>query len=97
MPTTTPKIGLQKPIPNVDTNWGVTVNTSLDILDEAILAPNLLGSGTITIFDDGSGSITVSGASTTNLANLPTASGSLSAGDIWVDVADNYALRITPA
>ena len=30
------------------------------------------------------------------LSNLPTASGELASGDVWVDQADNYALRLTP-
>ncbi|KKM68930.1 hypothetical protein LCGC14_1456020, partial [marine sediment metagenome] len=30
------------------------------------------------------------------LANLPTSSGSLLPGQVWVDIADNHALRVTP-
>ncbi len=41
------------------------------------------------------GDATLSGT-TVLMENLPTASGSLTAGALWVDVADNYALRITP-
>ena len=33
---------------------------------------------------------------TVNIKNLPTASGSLNQGDLWLDVGDNYALRVTP-
>ena len=42
-----------------------------------------------------SGGLTINGT-TINLPNLPTTSGALLSGDLWVDVADNYALRITP-
>ena len=50
---------------------------------------HVVGSG---IFD---GDLEVTGP-TINLANLPTASAGLSSGDLWLDVSDTYALRVTP-
>ncbi len=64
MATLTPKIGLKKPVPDAEADWGFRQNESFDILDDSILASNLLGSGTITILNDGSGNITISGSST---------------------------------
>jgi len=62
MVDTTPKIALKKPEPNVDTNWGVTLNQSLDILDDAVLTANTTGKGTVTVTDDGSGNVVISGS-----------------------------------
>ncbi len=56
MAETTPKIGLHP-------RFRASLRADdFDILDDAILAANLLGSGTITIFNDGQGNITISGS-----------------------------------
>ena len=62
MGTLTPKIGLDKPTPNVSTDWAFTLNSDLDILDDTLLVANLSGAGTVTVSGDGSGNVTVSGA-----------------------------------
>ena len=50
---------------------------------------HVVGSGIL------SGDLTVQGT-TINLANLPTSSGALNSGDLWIDLGDNFALRVTP-
>lgn len=62
MATTTPKISLKKPTVNVETDWGSRLNETIDILDDAVLAANATGAGTVTVTDDGSGNLTVSGS-----------------------------------
>ena len=47
---------------------------------------------TIDILDD---AVTLVGG-VVNLSGLPTASGGLASGDLWVDEGDNFALRVTP-
>jgi hypothetical protein len=64
MATLTPKIGLKKPIVDSETDWGSRLNESLDILDDAVLAANTTGKGTVTVTDDGSGNVTISGTDT---------------------------------
>jgi hypothetical protein len=61
MATTTPKIGLKKPVVNVETDWGSRINETIDILDDAILAANTTGAGTVTVTDDGAGNVLISG------------------------------------
>jgi hypothetical protein len=60
--TQTPKIGLNKPVPNVETNWAFRLNESLDILDDTMLTANVSGTGTVIITDDGSGGVLISGS-----------------------------------
>lgn len=43
----------------------------------------------------GVGDITISGT-TVNMSNLPTSSGALNSGDLWVDTANDYTLKVTP-
>ncbi len=50
---------------------------------------DVVGSGTYT------GDLTINGT-TVNLPNLPTASGALSPGDLWVDVSADHTLKVTP-
>ena len=61
MATPTPKIGLKKPEPDVEPDWGFRLNESLDTLDDAVLTANTTGAGTVTVTDDGSGNVTISG------------------------------------
>ncbi len=61
MATQTPKINLQKPIPNVETDWAFRLNETIDTLDDAMLTANVSGVGSITVTDDGSGNVTISG------------------------------------
>ena len=61
MATQTPKINLQKPVPNVEVDWAFRLNESLDTLDDAMLTANVSGVGSITVTDDGSGNVTISG------------------------------------
>ncbi len=63
MATLTPKISLQKPVPNVETDWAFRLNETIDILDDTILTANVTGKGTVAVTDDGSGNITISGSS----------------------------------
>ena len=62
MATLTPKIGLKKPTVNVETDWGFRLNETIDILDDAVLAANTAGKGTVTVTDDGAGNLTISGS-----------------------------------
>lgn len=62
MATNTPKLGLKKPIPNVEADWAFRLNETVDILDDAVLANNLSGFGNVAIIDDGAGNVTISGA-----------------------------------
>jgi hypothetical protein len=62
MGTLTPKISIQKPTPNVETDWGFRWNENADILDDAVLAANIADAGSVTVIDDGVGGITVSGS-----------------------------------
>ena len=62
MGTLTPKLGLKKPTPNVEEDWGYRHNENSDLLDDSVLADNLSGIGNITINNDGAGNITVSGS-----------------------------------
>lgn len=64
MGTTTNKIALKKPTPKVEKDWDVRWNENADVLDDAVLAANLSGAGSITILNDGNGNLTVSGADT---------------------------------
>jgi len=57
----TPKISLKKPEVNVETDWGLRLNESLDILDGALLTANTFAADGIEIFDSGGGLVTVSG------------------------------------
>ncbi|KKM15680.1 hypothetical protein LCGC14_1693540, partial [marine sediment metagenome] len=61
MATFTPKINLPKPVPNVETDWAFRLNEGLDILDDTMLTTNVSGVGSITVTDDGSGNVTISG------------------------------------
>ena len=61
MATLTPKLGLQKPVPNVELDWAFRLNETIDILDDAMLTANVSGVGSITVTDDGSGNVTISG------------------------------------
>ena len=63
---------------------GITFGSGKDV--------NLYRSGADTLTTDAN---FVVGANI-NPANLPTSSGSLNSGDLWVDQADGYALRVTP-
>ncbi len=74
MATNTPKLGLKKPIPNVETDWGSRLNESLDILDDAMLTVNVAGKGTVTVTDDGSGNVTISGVASEGVDNAITGS-----------------------
>jgi hypothetical protein len=65
VPVLTPKLGLKKPVPNTETDWGFRYNESLDILDDAVLVSNTTGAGTVTVSDDGLGNVTISGSSST--------------------------------
>jgi len=62
---TTPKLNLPKPVPNVEKDWGLRLNEGLDILDDTMLTANVAGAGTVTITDDGSGNVTISGTAGT--------------------------------
>lgn len=57
----TPKLNLRRPIPNVELNWAFRLNETIDLLDDAVLTANLTGEGQVTITDDGSGNVTISG------------------------------------
>jgi hypothetical protein len=98
MAVNTPKIQLRKPIVNSELDWGLRLNESLDILDDAILAGNLLGSGTITIFDDGSGNITISGStSASSVEDVNSLTGSITlagAGEVGVSI-DGQTITIS--
>lgn len=62
MATLTPKLSLKKPVPNVEEDYGFRQNETIDILDDAMLTANVIGAGTVTMTDDGSGNVTISGA-----------------------------------
>ena len=64
MATSTPKIGLLKPVPNVELDWAFRLNETIDILDDTMLTTNVSGVGSITVTDDGSGNVTISGSAT---------------------------------
>ena len=57
----TPKLSLKKPDPNVESDWGFRLNETIDTLDDAMLTTNVSGVGSITVTDDGSGNVTISG------------------------------------
>jgi len=61
MSTTTTNLSLIKPVPNVDTDWAFDLNTNSDVLDDAMLTPNVSGAGEVTVIDDGLGGVTISG------------------------------------
>jgi hypothetical protein len=61
MPTLTPKIALKKPVVNVETDWGLRLNETIDILDGAALTANITGLGNVVYTDSGGGTVTVSG------------------------------------
>lgn len=61
MPTLTPKLGLKKPVVNVETDWGNRLNETIDILDGTALTANISGLGNVTVTDDGGGLVTISG------------------------------------
>lgn len=98
MATTTPKIGLKKPVPNVETNWAFRLNESLDILDDSMLTTNVSGLGTVTVFDNGLGNVTISGSllASAGVNSLETLQGDISltaAGNITI--TDNASDTIT--
>ncbi len=62
MTVLTPKLQLKKPVPNVETDWAFRLNESLDTLDDSMLAANVSGLGTVTVFDNGLGNVTISGS-----------------------------------
>lgn len=61
MPTLTPKLALKKPVVNVETDWGLRLNETIDILDGAALTANITGLGNVTYTDGGGGTVTISG------------------------------------
>jgi hypothetical protein len=73
MATLTPKLGLKKPVPNTETDWGFRLNETIDILDGVALTTNIGGTDGIEIFDSGGGPVTVSG----NRSEMLLISGSL--------------------
>ena len=72
----TPKIGLKKPVVNVETDWGTRLNESFDILDDTVLSANVTGKGTVTVTDDGFGNVTISGT-----ANAETVDNAITGSD----------------
>lgn len=63
-------------------------NETLDVEGNITVDGNITTSGT-------TGNMTI-GGTVINFANLPTSSGSLNSGDLWVDVAADYTLKVTP-
>lgn len=61
MATTTPKLSLLKPVPNVETDWGFRLNETIDLLDDSLFTDNLSGIDGIEVFDSGTSLVTVSG------------------------------------
>lgn len=57
----TTKLGLRKPEVDVETNWGLRLNENYDILDDTMLLANVSGAGTVSVTDNGSGNVTISG------------------------------------
>ena len=70
MGTPTPKLGINKPTPDVEVDWGYRWNENADLLDDAVLVANLTATGTVTVIDDGSGNVTVSGTPHPLLATI---------------------------
>ena len=97
MATLTPKIGLKKPVVNVETDWGSRINETIDILDDAVLAANTIGKGTVVVTDDGAGNLTISGtphspASGTAGVSSITASGVTITGAVTFDSLNGIVL-----
>ncbi len=61
MVTTTPKLGLKKPVPDAETDWGFRLNETIDALDDTMLTANTSGVDGVTVIDDGAGNPTISG------------------------------------
>ena len=93
MATLTPKLGLKKPVPNVETDWGLRLNETIDILDSALFTSNTFGTDGIEIFDSGGGLVTVSG----NRGEILTVSGTLQAQIFGndADIGSNTALIVS--
>jgi len=77
MPTFTTKLGLGKPVPQADYDYGNIENPNLDILDDALLSGNINALGTISFTDHGDGTVTFSGSGSSE--SFVTASGHLQA------------------
>lgn len=61
MATLTSKLSLRKPTPNSERDWGYRLNESMDILDDALLTTSVSGVGEVYVYDEGDGSVTISG------------------------------------
>ncbi len=98
MATTTPKLGLQKPVADVETDWGLRLNETADILDDAVLTANLSGAGTVRIIDDGSGNVTVTGSSDdSDIDSINTVTGTLTLQGVeGVTIVDDTTDSNTP-
>jgi len=85
MPTLTPNLGLKKPVPNVETDWGFRLNETIDLLDGAAMTAFIGGADGIDVSVAGA-SVTVSGF----LGRVLTISGALQS-----DISDNSALIVS--
>ncbi len=92
----TSNLSLKKPVVDVETNWGIRFNENADILDDSMLLANVSGTGTVTVIDNGSGNVTISGGALSGtLASVegdtsPTLGGALDCADFFVTNAGRY-------